>query len=94
MQKHKVYTRSVREHKLVLDICIRSVCLWAFADADMHLNTQMCVCVSECVQSSDVKAGIRLAYIAQSSTFAIQWTSHSGCQIADNVSLTILHPGE
>lgn len=37
-----------------------------------HSNVCLCVCVSERVQSSDVKAGIRLAYIAQSSTFAIQ----------------------
>lgn len=60
-------------NKLVLDICICIVCQWAFADADMH-ETQICVrvCVSECVQSTDVKAGIRLAYIAQSSAFAIQ----------------------
>lgn len=43
-----------------------------------HSNVCICVCVSERVQSSDVKAGIRLAYIAQSSTFAIQWPSHWG----------------
>ena len=75
IQTYKVYTCSVREHISVLDICICIVCLWAFADADMHKTLKCvytCVCVSECVQSSDVKAGIRLAYIAQSSTFAIQ----------------------
>lgn len=37
-----------------------------------YSNVRIRVSVSECVQGNDVKAGIRLAYIAQSSTFAIQ----------------------
>lgn len=79
---NRSWTSVVFVHRLLLtQTCIKhsNVCILA----------RVCVYMCECVQSSDVKAGIILAYIAQSSTFAIQWTSHSGCQITDYVSLTI-----
>lgn len=49
----------IGEHRPALDICICIVCQWASADADVHKKLSY---VRERVHSSDVKAGIRLAY--------------------------------
>lgn len=62
---HRVWTCSV------LAVCICIVCLYDADTLKTRGDKNVCIRVRDCVQSGDVKAGIRLAYIARSDTFAI-----------------------
>lgn len=72
---------------------------WLLLTQTRALNTQMCVCYcvcaaiwSELIESNDVKAGIRLVYVAPELRICDQHAPN--CQTDDYVGWTVfLHPG-